>query len=62
MSGDRQLNYSYDILYDIKTYEQLQQEVEYLTHRLSGIAALCRGDGHSIDGYIKTMLNLEDKS
>ena len=57
MSVDRQLNYSYDLLYDIKTYEQLQQEVEYLTHRLSGIAALCRGDGHSIDDYILMMLH-----
>ena len=61
MNVDRKLDYSYDLLYDIKNTEQLQQEVEYLTHRLSGIAALCRQDNHSIDDYIRSVLQLEDK-
>ena len=53
----RELSYSYDLLYDIKTAEQLQNEVEYLAHRLGGIARLCRDDGYSIDDYILMMLH-----
>ncbi len=52
----RELSYSYDLLYDIKTQEQLQNEVEYLAHRLGGIAKLCRDDGNSIDEYLRTVL------
>ena len=52
----RELSYSYDLLYDIKTPEQLQFEVEYLAHRLSGIARLCRDDGYSIDEYVITVM------
>ena len=52
----RELSYSYDLLYDIKTAEQLQNEVEYLAHRLGGIARLCRDDGHSIDVYVLAVM------
>ena len=52
----RELSYSYDLLYDIKTQEQLQSEVEYLAHRLGGIARLCRDDGCSIDEYVLTVM------
>ena len=51
------LSYSYDLLYDIKTTEQLQAEVEYLAHRLSGLARLCRDDGHTIDAYVLEILS-----
>ncbi len=51
-----ELPYSYDLLYDIKTKEQLQAEVEYLANRLSGLAELCRTDGESIDEYIRSVL------
>lgn len=57
-SADRELPYSYDLLYDIKTQEQLQHEVEYLAHRLSGIAKLCREDKRPIDEYLITMMGL----
>ena len=52
----RELSYSYTLLYDIKTLEQLQTEVEYLAHRLGGIASLCRDDGYSIDEYVLTAM------
>ena len=54
----RELSYSYNLLYDIKTPEQLQNEVEYLAHRLGGIASLCRNDGYSIDEYVLTIMQL----
>lgn len=57
----RELGYSYDLLYDIKTTEQLQNEVEYLAHRLSGLARLCREDGHPIDGYVMTVLEFPNE-
>ena len=53
----REIGYSYDLLYDIKTPEQLHAEVEYLAHRLGGIARLCRDDGYSIDEYILTVMS-----
>ncbi len=56
----RELSYSYDLLYDIKTPEQLRAEVESLASRLSGIAELCRGDGFPIDDYIKSVLAFPD--
>ena len=55
------LGYAYDLLYDIKTQEQLTNEIDYLVERLSGIAKLCRQDNHSIDDYIRSVLQLEDK-
>lgn len=55
------LGYAYDLLYDIKTKEQLTNEIDYLVERLSGIAKLCRQDNHSIDDYIRSVLQLEDK-
>ena len=58
----RELSYSYDLLYDIKTQEELQSEVEYLAHRLGGIARLCRDDGYSIDEYIITAMALPNAS
>ena len=51
------LGYAYDLLYDIKTQEQLTNEIDYLVERLSGIAKLCRQDGYSIDDYILMMLH-----
>jgi len=57
----RELGYSYDLLYDIKTKEQLQREVDYLAHRLAGIARLCREDGFSIDTYIKQIFAFPKK-
>ena len=53
------LRYAYDLLYDIKTEEELQSEVEYLVRRLAGIANLLREDGRDIDGYIKAVLGYE---
>ena len=55
------LGYAYDLLYDIKTKEQLTNEIDYLVERLSGIAKLCRQDGYSIDDYILMMLHFPKK-
>ena len=57
-SEHESLGYVYDLLYDIKTKEQLINEVDYLVERLSGIAKLCRQDGYPIDEYILMMLHL----
>lgn len=59
MSGEC-LRYVYDLLYDLKTERQVQREVEYLAHRLAGIAKLRREDGKPIDGYIRQILSLKD--
>lgn len=59
--SDRGLGYIYDLLYDIKTTEQLQQEVDYLAHRLAGLAKLCRGDRRPIDNYLKEVLSLKEE-
>lgn len=56
----RKLGYAYDLLYDIKTVEKLQEEVEYLAHRLAGLARLCREDGYSIDDYVTTVLGFNN--
>lgn len=56
------LSYSHDLLYDIKTTEQLQAEVEYLAHRLSGLARLCRDDGNTIDAYVLEILSFPKAS
>lgn len=50
------MDYVYDLLYDIKTEEQLSQEVEYLVNRLGGIMQLRRDENKSIDDYIQTVL------
>ena len=52
------LGYAYDLLFDLKTSTQLNNEVEYLAHRLKGIADLCRQDKHPIDTYILTVLDI----
>lgn len=53
------LRYAYELIYDIKTEEELKSEVEYLVHRLAGIANLLREDGRDIDDYIKAVLGYE---
>lgn len=53
------LRYVYDLIYDIKTEDELESEVEYLVHRLAGIAKLLREDGRDIDDYIKVVLGYE---
>lgn len=57
----KQLDYIYDLLYDIKTEEELQREVEYLAHRLSSIAKTRRGEGKSIDERIKQILGYSEE-
>ena len=52
------LGYEYDLLFDLKTSTQLSKEVEYLVHRLKGIADLCRQNNHPIDAYISTVLDI----
>ena len=59
---DGELPHAYDLLYDIKTHKQLQNEVEFLAHRLAGIAELCRRDGHPIDGYLQSVLMLQGQA
>jgi len=56
--SQREPPYTYDLLFDIKTTDELQEEVEYLTHRLSSLAKLRREDGHPIDDYIVMVLDL----
>ena len=53
-----ELAYGYDLLYDIKTLGQLETEVDYLAHRLSGIAKMRRDDGAPIDEYLRMVLDL----
>lgn len=55
-ASNKPLGYAYDLLFDIKTHAQLQTEVEFLAHRLKGIADLCREDGHPIDAYVLSVL------
>ncbi len=54
----RNISYSYDLLYDIKTEEGLRNEIDYLAHRLAGIAKLCREDGYPVDAYITAVLSI----
>lgn len=46
------LHYNFNILYDIKTKEELEQEVEYLLHRLQGIRNLCKDEFPAVVEYI----------
>jgi len=55
------LPYSFDFLYDIKTQQQLQEEVDYLAHRLGGIAKLCREYGYSVDAYVTLVLSFPNE-
>lgn len=50
------LPYNFNILYDIKTKEELEQEVEYLVERLRGIKSLCKEDFIEIAKYIDTVI------
>lgn len=59
MTETSKLNYAYDLLYGIKTHEQLQEEVNYLANRLAGIANLRREDGYPLDNYLREVLQLE---
>ena len=52
------LPYIYDLCYDIKTEEELEQEVNYLADRLGDIARMRREDGHSMDDYILNRLEI----
>lgn len=50
------LPYGYDLLYDIKTEEQLNAYVESLVRDLVSIAAMRREDGKPIDAYLRQKL------
>lgn len=50
----------YDLLYDLKTEQQLQDEVDYLVHRLAGIMNLRRTDSKPLDDYVYPILKGED--
>ena len=54
--GRSELPYGYDLLYGLKTEAQLQAEVEFLAHRLAGIASMRRDEGKSIDAYVLSVL------
>ena len=51
------LDYAYDLLYHIKDEEELLALIDHLLNQLTGIAALRRQDGKSIDAYILQVLN-----
>lgn len=57
--GSAPLSRDYDLLYDIKTEADLEQHVDYLVHRLAGIAQMRRNEGKSIDGYLLSVLNFQ---
>lgn len=55
-----ELHYSFDLLYDIKTQEDLQNEIDYLAHRLAGILELCRDNGRYYDCYVYQILGVPE--
>jgi hypothetical protein len=58
-ANDNPLPYVFDLFYDIKTYTQLKNEVQYLTERLAHIIDLCRRNNMPIDEYVKSTLDLK---
>ena len=48
---------AFDLLFSIKTDQQLEDEVEYLMHRIASLASLCRDSGNSIDARIVQVLD-----
>lgn len=58
MDNTEPLPQIFDTIYDLKTKEQLQNEVEYLAHRLAGIIDLCfdYGEGQKIQTYVNAIL------
>jgi hypothetical protein len=57
----KELDYHFDLFFDIKTEEQLQHEVEYLASRLSTMMDLCRRSGRPIDKYVFTELGISKR-
>lgn len=55
-----ELHYSFDLLYDIKTQEELQNEVDYLAYRLAGILELCRDNNRYYDCYVQQILGVPE--
>ena len=55
-----ELPYGFDLLYDIKTQEALQHEIEYLAYRLAGILELCRDNGRYYDCYVYQILGVPE--
>lgn len=54
------LPYSFDLLYDIKTQEDLQNEIDYLANRLAGILEMCRNKGWYYDCYVYQILGVPE--
>lgn len=54
------LPYSFDLFYDIKTQEDLQEEIDYLAHRLAGILEMCRDSGRHYDCYVYQILGVPE--
>jgi hypothetical protein len=52
MNNSKQLPYSFDLHYDLKTEDQLAQEVDHLYNRLQGILDLCRELGYPASEYM----------
>jgi len=55
-----ELPYSFDLLYDIKTQEDLQHEIDYLAYLLAGILELCRDNGRYYDCYVYQILGVPE--
>lgn len=55
----RKLDYEYDLFFDIKSVDQLKDEIDHLVTRLSAIADMCRRDGYPVDDYILRILGLD---
>lgn len=54
----RKLDYEYDLFFDIKSGDQLKDEIDRLVTRLSDIADMCRRDGYPVDDYVLSRLGL----
>lgn len=46
------LPYNFKLLYDLKTKEELEYEIDYLLHRLQGIRNLCKDEFPAVVEYI----------
>ena len=55
-----ELPYSFGLLYDINTKEDLESEVEYLLHRLRGIRNLCKDEFPDVVKYIDCFGGIEN--
>ena len=55
-----ELPYVFDLMYDIKTQEDLQNEIDYLAYRLADVLSTCRDNGRYYDCYVYQILGVPE--